>query len=40
MQANTKFSPFMILTECTPKLKVDNHLSMLTQEFDAEVGVE
>ncbi len=40
MQANIKFSPFMILTGCTFKLKVDNHLSMLTQEFDAEVGVE
>ncbi len=40
MQANTKFLPFMIITGCTLKLKVDNHLNMLTQEFDAKVGVE
>jgi hypothetical protein len=30
----------MILIICTPNLKVDNHLNMLTQEFDMEVGVE
>jgi hypothetical protein len=40
MHANTKFSPFMILIGCTPKLNVENHLSMLTQEFDAEIRME
>ncbi len=30
----------MTLTGCTPKLKVDNHLNMLTQELDMEVGVK
>jgi hypothetical protein len=40
MHANTKFSPFKILIGCTPKFKVENHLSMLTQEFDVEIGVE
>jgi hypothetical protein len=29
----------MILIGCTPRLKMDNHLNMLTLEFDAEVRV-
>jgi len=30
IQANTKFSPFMVLTGHIPRLKVDNKLCMLT----------
>lgn len=40
MQANTKFSPFMILNRYIPKFMVENHLSMFTQEIDVEIRVE
>jgi hypothetical protein len=32
IQASTKFSPFMILTGCTPRLRADNYLQALTTE--------
>jgi hypothetical protein len=35
-QASIRYSPFMILTGWTSKLKVNNHLSMLTHTFDEE----
>jgi hypothetical protein len=34
IQANNKFSPFMILTRCTPHLKADNYLHSLTAMVD------
>ncbi len=34
IQANTKFSPFMILTWCTPHLKADDYLHSLTTMVD------
>jgi predicted ester cyclase len=34
VQVNTKFSLHMLLTNHTPRLKVDNFLSMLVQTFD------
>jgi hypothetical protein len=40
IQANTKFSPFMIMTSCTPCLKVDNYLHSLTIVVDDNVDVE
>ncbi len=39
MQASTKFSPFL-WSLLDVHLKVDNHLNMLTQELDMEVGVK
>jgi len=32
IQASTKFSPFMILTGRTPRLRADNYLQALTAE--------
>ncbi len=40
VQANTKFSPFMILTGRTPRLKADNYLHALTNVTDDGVDVE
>jgi hypothetical protein len=40
IQASTKFSPFMILTGRTPRLRADNYLQALTAEIDDEDGVE
>lgn len=40
IQANPKFSPFMVLIGCTLKLKVDDQLCMLIQTFDEEMNVE
>jgi len=40
IQANTKFSPFMILTGCTPRLRADNYLHAVTVETDVGVDVE
>jgi hypothetical protein len=40
IQSNTKFSPFMILTGRTPRLKADNYLDPLTVEVDDIVDVE
>jgi len=43
IQASTKFSPFMILTGRTPRLRADNHLDALTtvtnDSDDVEVAV-
>ncbi len=38
VQASTKFSPFMVLTGRSPRLKADNYLSALTGVVDD--GVE
>jgi hypothetical protein len=40
VQASTKFSPFMILTGRSPRLKADNHLDALTDEVDDTASVE
>ncbi len=40
IQASTRFSPFMILTGRTPRLRADNYLHALTAETDAGVDVE
>ncbi len=34
VQSSTRFSPFMILTGRTPRLRADNHLQALTAETD------
>jgi hypothetical protein len=40
VQASTKFSPFMILTGRSPRLRADNHLNALTDEVDDASSVE
>ncbi len=40
IQASTKFSPFMILTGRTPRLRADNYLHSLTAEIDDTADVE
>jgi transposase InsO family protein len=40
IQASTRFSPFMILTGRTPRLRADNYLHALTAETDDGVDVE
>jgi hypothetical protein len=40
IQVSTKFSPFMILTGCTPRLRADNYLHALTAVTDDNVDVE
>ncbi len=40
IQANTKFSPFMILIGCTPHLRANNHLHSLTVVVDETADVE
>jgi hypothetical protein len=40
IQANTKFSPVMILTGRTPRLRADNYLHTLTPMTDDHVDVE
>ncbi len=40
IQASTRFSPFMILTGCTPRLRADNYLQALTAETDDGAGIE
>jgi hypothetical protein len=40
IQASTKFSPFMILTGHTPRLKANNYLHTLTVMIDDNVDVE
>jgi hypothetical protein len=40
IQASTRFSPFMILTGRTPRLRADNYLHDLTAETDAGADVE
>jgi hypothetical protein len=40
IQASTKFSPFMILTGRTPRLRANNYLQALTVETDDGDGIE
>jgi hypothetical protein len=40
IQSSTKFSPFMILTGRTPRLRADNYLHALTAETDDTADVE
>jgi hypothetical protein len=40
IQANTKFSPFMILIGRTPRLRADNYLQALTAETNNGVNVD
>jgi hypothetical protein len=40
IQASTKFSPFMILTGCSPRLRADNYLNALTDVTDDSADVE
>jgi len=40
IQTSTKFSPFMILTGRTPRLRVDNYLQALTAKTDDAMDVE
>jgi hypothetical protein len=40
IQSSTKFSPFMILTGRTPRLRADNYLDALTAEVNDTAGVE
>ncbi len=40
IQASTKFSPFMILTGRTSRLRADNYLHVLTVVTDDSVDVE
>jgi hypothetical protein len=40
IQASTKFSPFMILTGRTPRLRVDNYLQALTAETNDGDGIK
>ncbi len=40
VQASTKFSPFMILTSRSSRLRADNHLDALTDEVDDTTSVE
>jgi len=39
VQASTKFSPFMVLTGRSPRLRADNYLSALTGVVDDGVDV-
>ncbi len=40
VQASTKFSPYMILTGRSPRLRADNHLNTLTDVIDDSSNVE
>ncbi len=40
IQSSTKFSPYMILTSRTPRLRADNYLQALTDETDDNIGVK
>jgi len=40
VQASTKFSPFMVLTGRSPRLRTDNYLSTLTGVVDDGLDVE
>jgi hypothetical protein len=40
IQSSTKFSPFMILTGRTPRLRADNYLDPLTAKVDDTANVE
>jgi hypothetical protein len=40
IQANIKFSPFMIMIRCTPRLRADNYLHSLTVVISDTIDVE
>jgi hypothetical protein len=40
IQTSTRFSPFMILTGCTPQLRANNYLHALIVKTDVGVEVE
>jgi hypothetical protein len=40
VQSSTRFSPFMILTGCTSRLRANNYLHALTTEIDDTTNVE
>jgi hypothetical protein len=40
VQSSTKFSPFMVMTGRSPRLRADNHLDALTGVVDDGVGIE
>jgi hypothetical protein len=40
IQANTKYSPFMALTRCTPMLTIDINLNGLCDVFDEFSSLE
>ncbi len=40
IQASTKFSPFMIMTGCTPRLRADNYLHSLITMIDDTIDAE
>jgi hypothetical protein len=40
VQASTKFSPFLVLTSRSPRLRADNYLSTLTRVVDDGLDVE
>jgi hypothetical protein len=40
IQSSTKFSPFMILIGCTPRLRADNYLHSLIIEVDDTADAE
>jgi hypothetical protein len=40
VQVSTKFSPFMIMTGRSPRLRADNYLNALTNEVDDTSSIE
>jgi hypothetical protein len=40
IQSSTKFSPFMIMIDCTPRLRANNYLHSLIVMVDDNVDVE
>jgi hypothetical protein len=40
IQANTKYSPFLVFTGCTPRLTINNSLSGLCDVFDEQKNLE
>jgi len=40
IQANTKYSPFMVFTSHTPKLTIDNSFKGLCDVFDEQENLE
>jgi hypothetical protein len=38
IQASTKYSPFMVLIACTPRLTINNNLNGLCDVFDEHAG--
>jgi hypothetical protein len=40
IQANTKYSPFMVLINCTPRFTIDNSFNGLCDVFDEQENLE